>query len=95
MKKEKKNIKNKFDCGEINYSKNFYSIFMKNSYMTPDIFQFFEIKYLLSKKLRGRIKKIEILLIKLQFQLKDWIWYWNYYCGKIFIQICVKLEIVC
>lgn len=39
--------------------------------MTPDIFQFFEIKYLLSKKLRGRIKKIEILLIKLQFQLKD------------------------
>lgn len=55
IEKRKRNIKNKSDCGETNYSKNFYSIFTRTIWHQI-YFNFSQIKYLLSKKLRDRIK---------------------------------------
>lgn len=76
IEKRKRNIKNKSDCGETNYSKNFYSIFTRTIWHQI-YFNFSQIKYLLSKKLRDRIKnrnafdKNRMLLIKITISLEE------------------------
>lgn len=77
-----------------------FILFLQELYDTRYISIFH--KYLLSKKLRDRIKnrnafdKNRMLLIKITVsleELNDIIWY--YHCRKIFTQICMKLEVVC